>query len=141
MKCSQLQFDIDQLRKEKMIYAIESIAVFIFALFATVFLPQLLFKYFYANQQLLEEPKLLSYIPAASFVVGVAYFAYAMIGNLFRSTKIRRLEKELANCTDCCCGAADCAECNDDKELKEMTTLAEKVIKSKSAKRKTAKRK
>lgn len=140
MKCSQLQFDIDQLRKEKMIYAIESIAVFVFALFATVFLPQLLYKYFYANQKLLEEPKLLGYIPVAAFVIGMGYFAYAMITNLIRAVKIRRLEKELADCCNCGCGSADCTECSG-TEMKEMTELAEKVIKAKTSKKRVAKRK
>jgi hypothetical protein len=135
MKYSRLQFDIDQLRKEKMVYGIESISVFIFALFATVFLPQLLYKYFYANQKLLEEPKLLGYIPVAAFVLGVAYFAYAMIGNLLRAAKISKLEKELANTSFC-----DCAECDGDQELKEMSTLAEKVVKAK-AKKKVANKK
>src|SRR5260221_499130 len=89
------QFEISQLRQQNVVKMIESIAVFVFALFVTAFLPQLLFKYFYANQQLTEQPALFDYIQVGSFLVGVLYFLYAAAGNYKRNMKIRKLEREM----------------------------------------------
>jgi hypothetical protein len=121
-KYSSLKFKITQLRQEKVINAIESVTVFMFCIFLSVFLPNLLFRFVYANQQLTETPKVLENLPVAIFVVGVGYFLYAMLGNLLRSSKIRRLEKELdemvtmsdACCSDCNgnCNCSDHGGCN-----------------------------
>ena len=98
------KFKIKTLKQESVIKTLESITVFIFALFTTMLLPSILFKYLYQDQQLLEQPMLLEYIPIAAFAIGTGYFAYAMIGNIVRAMKIRRLEKELmshdGNCYD-----------------------------------------
>ncbi len=112
MKQSSLQFQISQMRQEKQIYTLESIAVFLFSLFLSAFLPQILFRYLYANQQLLEQPKLLEYIPVAAFLIGVGFFIFAMVGNIMRMMKIAKLEKELAQVSmmddGCCGGDCDC---------------------------------
>jgi hypothetical protein len=116
MNQSSLQFQISQLRQEKVIYALESIAVFIFSLFVSALLPQLLFRYVYADQQLTAEPKLLEYIPLAAFVLGAGFFIYAMIGNFMRMGKIRRLESELESSSMmgdlCCAGCAGDCDCS-----------------------------
>ena len=137
MMYPSLQFRIDQMRKTKASLMIESISVFIFSLVLTIYLPQLLYKYFYANQELLEEPKIMGYIPLISFVIGVGYFAYAMIMSIMMDIQIKKSEKELANLGGCTCGQKDCPECG---EVTEMAELAEKVIK-KAAKKKTKKSK
>lgn len=96
MHMHPLQFSIDQLRKDKMIYAIESISVFILAIATTIYLPSLLIQYVYANQQLTEEPALLTYIPAAAYGISLLFFVYAMVTNIMRMQKIKKLEKELS---------------------------------------------
>lgn len=106
MHMSSLQFKIDQLRKDKMIYILETLSVFVLALFVTAFLPQLIFQYVYANAQLTAEPAVFQYITPAAFGVAVLFFLYAMITNIGRARKIRSLEKELElmEMNDDCCG-------------------------------------
>src|SRR5687767_1294938 len=90
------EFEIAQLRQQKLIAAVESLAVFIASLFTAVFLPQLLIQYYYASQPLLEEPMLLRAIPVAAFAVGMGYFVITMLTNLMRHSQIKKLEKKLA---------------------------------------------
>src|SRR5258708_4276698 len=104
------QFEISQLRQQNVVKMIESIAVFVFALFVTAFLPQLLFKYFYANQQLTEQPALFDYIQVGSFLVGVVYFLYAAVGNIQRTMKLKKLEKVMMS--DEMMGGMCCSGCN-----------------------------
>lgn len=113
----QLRFQISQLRQDKVIYAVESIAVFVLALFISAFLPNLLLRYFFDQNTLTEVPMVIEYIPVAAFVVGVGYFLYATLGNLGRLKKIKSLEKELAELLavhgdHCCEGNCDCQECD-----------------------------
>jgi hypothetical protein len=106
----QLRFQISQLRQDKVIYAVESIAVFIFSLFTSAFLPNLLMQYVFTDPKLTELPAVVQYTPVVAFFVGVAYFLYAMFGNLGRLSKIKKLEAELADVvlTDGeCCGECD----------------------------------
>jgi len=153
---TSLQFQIEQLRQEKMIYAVESVAVFILSLFLSVFLPNLLFQYVFANQQLTEAPKVLEYIPVASFVIGVGFFLFSMAGNFLRMLKVRNLEKQLAAlstdvvcCTDCegceCSdhGSCDCG-CDEVIEVtspKSIGLLAEKMKQTSKVKKSASKRK
>lgn len=113
----QLRFKISQLRQDKLIYATESIAVFVLALFASAFLPNLLLRYFYDQATLTEVPAVLEYIPVAAFLIGVGYFIYVMFGNMARLGKIKKLEAELDTLISthgdhCCEGNCDCADCN-----------------------------
>lgn len=138
-----LQFQIDQLRQDKIVFSVEAIAVIIFSFFVAIFLPQLLIRFVYANQQLFEEPVVLQYIPLVAFALGTAYFVYAMVGNVLRFLKIRALENQLAefescNCNDCNCGDMMCI-CGDDacvccmpsdQNASEIAQLAEAVAKS-----------
>ncbi len=100
-------FQAQSLRAQNISKAVESIAVFVFALFMASVLPQLLFKYYYANMDLTEQPKLLEYIPVAAFVVGVGYFVYAMAGNFMRDAKAKKLEMQMmemgCDCENCQC--------------------------------------
>lgn len=129
------QFEISQLRQQNVVKMVESIAVFVLCLFTTAFLPQLLFKYFYANAQLTVEPPIFGYISLGSFVVGVVYFLYCAFTNFQRSLKIRRLEKGLAEMSDECCG-----KCKDDEDFMpevETKTAAVKMMRKAASKRKT----
>jgi hypothetical protein len=110
MKRKSLQFQITQLRQEKVQAIVESIAVFIFSLFMMSFLPRFLFTYYYANMQLTEEPALLTNIPVFFFSVGVLYFVYALVMNFLRYRKIMKLNKQLMSEMDACCN--DCSDCS-----------------------------
>ena len=124
------KFKIKTLKQESVIKTLESIAVFIFALFTTMLLPSILFKYLYQDQQLLEQPKLLEYIPIAAFAIGIGYFAYAMIGNVLRAMKIKQIEKDLMSGGDDCHGM--------DMEMMKMHKMASaKVTKAKRSKKKS----
>ncbi len=118
------QFQAQQLRTQSVVKAVESIAVFVFALFTSALLPSLLFRYLYANQELTEQPKMLEYIPVAAFVVGVAYFVYAMVGNWARDGKARRLEQEAIEC--------GCDDCGCDCEPSSPAAPAKKSVKFKT---------
>jgi hypothetical protein len=113
MKQSSLQFKISQLRHENLAYTMDSIGVFLFSLFLSAFLPQILFRYLYANQQLLEQPKVLEYIPVAAFVIGVGFFIFAMVTNIMRKMKIMKLEKELAQLNEMGCDCGGMCDCGD----------------------------
>src|SRR5579859_4228266 len=106
------QFQIAQLRQDKVVYMVEAIAVFIFVLFINAFLPQILLKYVYANQQLTQEPVLFEYLQNASFILGIGYFLFAVIGNLMRAMKIGKLEKEMMSMgmDDCCGENCNCSD-------------------------------
>jgi hypothetical protein len=90
-----LKFRISQLRQDKIILILESISIFILALFVAIFLPQLLFQFVYAGQQLTAEPATLQYIPVVSFTVAILYFLYATVMVVMKKMKIMKLEKEL----------------------------------------------
>src|SRR5260221_10270667 len=148
------QFEISQLRQQNVVKMIESIAVFVFALFVTAFFPQLLFKYFYANQQLTEQPAIFDYIQVGSFLLGALYFLYAAVGNYQLNMKIPKLTKEIqsndmmggACCSDCggMCGCGDhdscpCG-CDDDMMMLEKSDSAVKMMKKAAGKRKASKK-
>ncbi len=138
----QLRFKIQQLRQDKIIFAIESIAVIVFALFVSAFLPNLLLRYFYAKQNLTEVPPSIEYIPVVAFVVGVGYFLFAMVTNLGRWDQVKRLEKQLDDVEmgdGCgCCGCDSCEPSSMDSKTESVGLLAEKMKSTK--KRKAAKR-
>ena len=126
---SHLQFKIDQLRKEKMILAIESIAVFIFSLFLSIFLPQLLYTYFYADQQLMAEPKLLTYIPVISFIIGMVYFLYMVVMNISKAAQVKKLEAELTALSE---------DTLNDDDLAEVQKIVDEIVAEEKPRRKTA---
>jgi len=142
---SQLQYEASQLRLAKVVSAIESIAIMIFALFTSAFLPQILLKYMYAGQQLTQEPALLTYIPIVAFALGATYFVAAVLANILRSQKIMALESEMKkvsvvadnccnNCSDSCTcdehGNCECGSCETEPE-KIFTSEKRRVIKKK----------
>jgi hypothetical protein len=76
-----LQFQIDQLRKDKIIYALEATATS-----ATALVVSLL------GSMLGELSYIVNYI---MLTFAVIFWSYAMIGNYFRLQKIRKLESLL----------------------------------------------
>jgi hypothetical protein len=115
MKKSSIEFQISQLRQAKVIHDLHAITVMVFSFFAILFLPRLLFTYYYANMALTEEPALMKHIPLIFFVIGTAVFLYAMVTNALRALKIAKLEKQLATASsmDSCC--MDCDNCSCDE--------------------------
>lgn len=83
MKKSDIQFQIDQLRKDKIIYAIESCAI---SLIAIVILMGI--------SAFVEGEMALMIV---RFVIGLAvlYILYMGVGNLMRLKKIKQLEKQI----------------------------------------------
>lgn len=140
MKQSALEFQISQMRQERMVLALNSIMVFVGALFTTALLPQILFKYLYANAQLTAEPPLLAKIPEVCFAVGALYFIYAVVQGFMLNMKLKALQKEVMNssmdeicCVDC---NEDCAcpdhdnclcGCEDDVEEIDVVEVVEPV--------------
>ena len=116
MTSSSTQFKIQQLRTKSLLKTLESIAVFMFSLFLTLFLPNILVRYVYAGQQLFEQPAILEYLPMITFAIGVAYFLYAMVTNLMREMAAQKLEKEVESMVGC-----DCDDCDDHHHMPMMT--------------------
>jgi hypothetical protein len=136
---SSLQFQIEQLRHDKIVYALESIAVLVFSFFMAVFLPQLLVRYLYADQQLFQEPMLLQYIPVVAFAVGTGFFVFAAVGNIMRYFKIRKLEAMLDE--DDCCGCG-CGSCDmPDEMLMKAASMASTTTKTAASTRKSSTKK
>lgn len=137
MKQGNLQFQIDQLRQDKSIAAVESVSVLAFSLFVSAFLPQLLIRYVYANQALLEAPKMLEYIPLAAFTFGAAFFVTSFVGNISRSMKIEKLQSELNTMGDDCSCGGDCG-CNTNENWEELDEL-DKMVEEAMAESKSSK--
>ncbi|MEK7458475.1 MAG: hypothetical protein AAB612_03280 [Patescibacteria group bacterium] len=92
---ADLQFKIDQLRQDKMIFPIESIQVSFIAVLTAVFLPEILFRTVYGNGTSGLNPEILSWIPTVSYAIAVLFFVFAAVGNIMRWKKIKRLNRQL----------------------------------------------
>ncbi len=88
MKKTNHEFQISQLRQDKIIYAVEAVAVNITCL-TLGSLTSLI-----VNLELIPN-QILFYSNIAIFAFGVLFTLYALIGNLIRLKKIRRLEKTI----------------------------------------------
>ncbi len=135
---SHLQFQINQLQKEKISAAIEAILVFVFALFTTIMLPSLLLRYVFGNQALFEPPKALEYIPLTVFTLGIGYFLKTLWENVVRESQIRRLQDELDMMEpyECECGHHH-LDWNDQRDLEKLVDETveggKKVVKTKAS--------
>ena len=83
MKQEELKFKIDQLRKDKIIYATEATAT------ALVCILGFLFANFYFG------PPINFFVSIFVVLVGVGYAFFMGIGNAIRLNKIKELEKKL----------------------------------------------
>lgn len=83
------RFQIDQLKKDKMIYALESIAI-------TLIVSLLLFNLGFLNYvfPLLNKYSLI--VAGALLALAVGFLIFMAIANCIRCRKIKRLEKEIA---------------------------------------------
>ncbi len=77
-----LRFEIDQLRKDKMVYALDSIATSLAMFFLITFLSLISYK----NAQI---------VVLVGVILAVGFFIFVAIGNIIRFTKIKKLEKAL----------------------------------------------
>lgn len=80
---NEIQFEIDQLRKDKIIYGVEAVATSVTALVAMFFLGTI---------GIIDNPSTL-----IAIVLGFAilYWVYVMVSNYFRLKKIHELEAKL----------------------------------------------
>ncbi len=85
---SDTQFQIDQLRKDKIIYAIESVAVILMASLLFSSMGFLGFMFPIVNQYA-------KTIVQVILGIAVLFFGYMGIGNFVRLYKIKKLEKQL----------------------------------------------
>lgn len=133
---NHLYFQVKQLRTRNAIKLLESIVVFIAALFTTVFLPSLLLRYYYNPEELFAEPALLEFIPAVSFAVAGLYFLYVVIGNLMREKRASILERQMLDLEGgCSCYPDGCqGETITDQELEELEKVVAKAIDDKAKK-------
>ncbi len=83
MQKEDLKFEIDQLRKDKIIYALEAIATivaaFLFMMTASFYFPE-------------ADPR---YSFAGSTLIGLGYWLFTVYGNTKRFMRIKKLEKLL----------------------------------------------
>jgi hypothetical protein len=82
MNKDDIRFEIDQLRKDKMIYALESIAVSM-AMFLLSSFVSFVFPY------------LSGFVLIGAIILAVGYWLFTAIGNTKRLVKIRKLERIL----------------------------------------------
>lgn len=118
---------IAQLRNKNMLAIQESILVLLTAVFIALLLPQVLIRFVYANQNLLEEPMALLYLSPILLAVGLLQVVFTFIGNFKRTRQIAALEQELAS-----------SETNrlqiDETEIQELEKIIEQSLSSKSKK-------
>ncbi len=77
-----LRFEIDQLRKDKMVYALDSIATSLAMFFLISFISLIS----YPNAQL---------IVIIGVIIAIGFWFTVVIGNIIRFRKIKKLEKAL----------------------------------------------
>ncbi|HKY73866.1 MAG TPA: hypothetical protein VJ246_00980 [Patescibacteria group bacterium] len=94
MSKADLQFSIDQLRKDKMILSLEAIMISFAAVLTAVFLPEILYRVLYANPAVKLDPELLSWIPVVSYIVAVGFTIVVGIKNTMIWSKVRMLEQQ-----------------------------------------------
>jgi hypothetical protein len=156
MSHSPVHFKIAELRQRSMLRTTEAIMVIFAAIISIAILPTLLLRYMYDATQLLEQPKLLEYIPVISVVIAAFYFIRALIGNMKREKEVKSLMMEMELMNDDCCGSKGGSCCKEgatdededwDEDLKELEELLAEVEaeeasekKKKPAKKKSTKK-
>lgn len=80
----EIKFEIDQLRKDKIIYAVEACATTLICYFSYMVIPELI-----GDTQLSEMMQTLA------FFLAVGYTLYMGIGNFYRLARVKKLEKKL----------------------------------------------
>lgn len=137
-------FQVEQLRTRNLIASVQAVGVFLLALFVTAFGPSLLLRYVYANQDLMEQPVVLEWLPVICFAVGVGYFLYVMATNMAREKQAQKMEKEVVEMgCDCDCCGCDCEDCephHHDHGTMASDSLSQAMKKSDSKTKKTVRK-
>lgn len=92
---ADLMFEIDQLRKDKMVFSLEAIQVLFASVLTAVFLPELLFRVLYGNTKFQLDPEMLSLIPGVAYGVAMVWTLFVGVANTMRWSKIKALEQQL----------------------------------------------
>ncbi len=132
MTQSSTQFQIQSLRAVNQQRTLESILVFIAALFVSALLPSLMIQYLYADQMLTEAPVVIEHMSGVTFAIAMLYLLFVLIGNFIRGKKIAQLERELAIMTD-----TTGEQLPDEAELKELEALVDEALQSSKSGAKT----
>lgn len=118
---------IADMRHQSVQKVLEAVMVYVGALYTTLLLPQLLLRYFYADQQLMAEPKALEMIPVVAFGLATLYMIFVVVGNIARGNKIKQMLADMEVMDDSCgCGCDDHEL--DDMELAELETMVETAM-------------
>ncbi|MCB9812821.1 MAG: hypothetical protein H6772_00300 [Pseudomonadales bacterium] len=129
------QFAVQQLRTKNLNKGVETISIFVAAVVANMLVPQLLIRYVYDPTLLTEAPPIFEYLPLVTYSIALAFFLYAMIGNLLREMKAKKMEIELSlYAGDCTCGDCTDGKCSkddeiSDDELKELEKIVDQALK------------
>ena len=93
-----LHFQIQQLRLDKILFALEGIFVVAFALIASSALPDLIYRYVYdsGKSERVVNIEMLTSIPVFFNVIALVFGAFVIVSNILRYKKMRMLESELA---------------------------------------------
>ncbi|HAU99195.1 MAG: hypothetical protein UX04_C0001G0109 [Microgenomates group bacterium GW2011_GWF2_45_18] len=93
-----LQFQIQQLRLDKILFAIEGLFVVAFSLVASSALPDLIYRYMYdsGKSERVVNIEMLTMIPVIFNVVALVFGTFVIVSNVLRYKKMRMLENELA---------------------------------------------
>ncbi len=135
MTQTSTQFQIQSLRAVNQQRILESILIFIAALFVSALLPSLLIQYVYADQMLTEAPLVIEHMSGVTFAIAVLYLLYVLFGIFLRGKRIAQLERELAIMSD-----TSSEQLPDESELKELEALVDEALQSsKSANKSTSK--
>ena len=89
---ADLQFAIDQMRKDKMMYGIEALVVSFLCVLSAVFLPEALYRLVFTSGKVQANLDLLNWIPTASYMIAALYSLYVLASNGMRLKKIRMME-------------------------------------------------
>jgi hypothetical protein len=133
MTQSSTQFQIQSLRAINQQRILESILIFITALFVSALLPSLLIQYVYADQMLTEAPLVIEHMSGVTFAIAVLYLLYVLFGIFLRGKRIAQLEREMAILSD-----TSSEQLPDESELKELEALVDEALQSSKSANKSA---
>ena len=100
MKKELLQFQIEQLRSEKVSCATDGVLVAVLGILSAVFLPEMILRIVLANNpNLTQPPVLLTYLPYIAYGISFLYGIWVLVVNGMRQKKIAEMFAELTRST------------------------------------------
>lgn len=130
-------------QREKMVSAVESAAVTLFGVVTAALLPQLLYQFLLAGDQLVEPPAFVQYIPHAGYALAALVFVNMVVGNFLRNRRIKLYSQELQMVSyldEDCCGECSPEGMANDKEAGNLAEALMKVESKSSSKKKVSKK-